>query len=101
MKLSLILAACATLAAAAVTESTAFFAATENMSFPKDVFITSRNLWIIRGARVRGPDPGSMQEYLWPTCFPMFSLHIQCLRVFQQLLSEDNALWCPINLGDY
>ncbi|OOO09579.1 cytochrome b5 [Aspergillus oryzae] len=41
MKLSLILAACATLAAAAVTESTASFAATENMSFPKDVFITS------------------------------------------------------------
>ncbi|KOC10518.1 hypothetical protein AFLA70_20g004871 [Aspergillus flavus AF70] len=37
MKLSLILAACATLAAAAVTESTAFFAATENMSFPKDI----------------------------------------------------------------
>lgn len=42
MKLSLILAACATLVAAAVTESTASFAATENMSFPKDVFITSR-----------------------------------------------------------
>ncbi|KAB8220184.1 hypothetical protein BDV33DRAFT_203687 [Aspergillus novoparasiticus] len=41
MKLTLILAACATLAAAAVTESTASFAATENMSFPQNVFIST------------------------------------------------------------
>ncbi|PIG89368.1 hypothetical protein AARAC_006576 [Aspergillus arachidicola] len=50
MKLTLILAACSTLAAAAVTESTASFAATENMSFPQDVFISSRyhRLWCHR-----------------------------------------------------
>ncbi|KAE8132800.1 hypothetical protein BDV38DRAFT_287394 [Aspergillus pseudotamarii] len=41
MKVALLLAACATLAAAAATESTTSFAATENLSFPQDVFISS------------------------------------------------------------
>ena len=41
MKAALLLAACATLAATAATESTTSFAATENLSFPQDVIISS------------------------------------------------------------
>ncbi|KAE8157128.1 hypothetical protein BDV40DRAFT_305453 [Aspergillus tamarii] len=86
MKAALLLAACATLAATAATESTTSFAATENLSFPQDVIISSC---------VRRPDPDSMQQYLWPTWFPMFSLYIQSLSMFQQLLGEENTLWWP------